>query len=896
MTVQVLPSNCALGYLEHVQAITTINLDEGRRGDVRIQLTSPKQKTSLLLPYRNRDSHMEGFHKWPFMTVHNWGETPTGDWKLNIETRMHDQSYHQKKIVTKVSLTYLQLVFYGTLETPTSVASIPTECHTNCAGKCAKAGAMFCDMCKDFRLASSMECVESCPVGTYINYHMCRDCPEFCAECTDSQTCIRCEKGAVKLDSDTCAESCPDLTYLSDDLSCQNCHHSCLSCNGSSEYNCIDCPGQFTRKNGSCQLLHMCSEGEYFDDRALECRFCHKSCAVCSGKEHDQCTACFPGNVLANGSCQKIVKDCPPGQYYNDIYQNCVSCPNGCTDCNDDITCSSCEEGHFLVSQRVGESHEETKLCMEKCSHGFYGDTDNSKCQPCPSYCDTCISPDDCTSCTLNLTQPVNGQCPQPCHDQQYYDFDSKQCQSCMDNCQNCKNRDQCLQCAAEYFLMTNGTCVTSCPVHTVADRESHICQETMCHSSCLTCYGPAADQCISCVAGMVLHDNSCQQDCPEHTFFNGISCSYCHSMCLTCAGPTEGNCLTCPEGTILNHYHCVPSCPLGSFISNGECLACPANCMNCSSAVKCDVCKEAHMMMVNTHTCVSNCPIGYMIMQKNCLPCPTHCDQCSAMTQCDRCSDGYILNAADGSCLLPPCPDHCLSCTSRDKCDVCKNGYLLMDNDHSCVAQCPKSYMEVSKVCYSCPLHCEVCSVTTDCETCEEGYPYYEPNRSCLQDCPLGYYQHNQLRLACSECKFPCSTCVGPKATDCTDCARGYRMDLQMGKCGQCCNADKRENHPCCDCDTDDVKCIWIESFKRESEQEDRKNKKFGLGFTLTVVGLIVLIAVVGGSVLGGIKCYQAWEAQRKYHQVPKEPLEIVDFDSGSEAEVYSKLAVEHH
>lgn len=72
-----------VNYLEHVQAF--ISLKASRRGDTVIFLTSPLGTRSLLLSKRPLDSDdTNGFHKWPFMTTHKWGEKTRGTWKLEI--------------------------------------------------------------------------------------------------------------------------------------------------------------------------------------------------------------------------------------------------------------------------------------------------------------------------------------------------------------------------------------------------------------------------------------------------------------------------------------------------------------------------------------------------------------------------------------------------------------------------------------------------------------------------------------------------------------------------------------------------------------------------------------------------------------------------------------------
>ena len=70
-------------YLEHIHA--KITLKYSRRGDVQITLTSPMGTRCTLLPPRPRDNNNSGFHQWPFLSVHQWGEDPRGDWTLTVE-------------------------------------------------------------------------------------------------------------------------------------------------------------------------------------------------------------------------------------------------------------------------------------------------------------------------------------------------------------------------------------------------------------------------------------------------------------------------------------------------------------------------------------------------------------------------------------------------------------------------------------------------------------------------------------------------------------------------------------------------------------------------------------------------------------------------------------------
>ena len=100
-------------YLEHVQA--KISLTFKPRGNLRITLVSPAgTPTNLLLP-RVRDMEESSFNNWPFLSVHFWGEHPSGTWKLYI------QNEGSRATRWPGTLLNWNLVFYGTLERPLSL-------------------------------------------------------------------------------------------------------------------------------------------------------------------------------------------------------------------------------------------------------------------------------------------------------------------------------------------------------------------------------------------------------------------------------------------------------------------------------------------------------------------------------------------------------------------------------------------------------------------------------------------------------------------------------------------------------------------------------------------------------------------------------------------------------
>jgi len=97
---QHLKANGCRGYidrLEHVQV--HMDLEHNRRGDLSLTLTSPHGTSSQILSPRSNDDSSEGIRDWTFMTVHNWGEDPTGEWTLEVEDTGKDKQDNRGVLV-----------------------------------------------------------------------------------------------------------------------------------------------------------------------------------------------------------------------------------------------------------------------------------------------------------------------------------------------------------------------------------------------------------------------------------------------------------------------------------------------------------------------------------------------------------------------------------------------------------------------------------------------------------------------------------------------------------------------------------------------------------------------------------------------------------------------------
>nr|XP_057901867.1 neuroendocrine convertase 1 [Doryrhamphus excisus] len=99
----------AIGSLEHVQVEASIEYT--RRGDLHITLTSPAGTTTVLLAERERDTSSNGFRNWDFMSVHTWGEDPSGTWTIKI-TDTSGRMENEGRILN------WKLILHGTSEKP----------------------------------------------------------------------------------------------------------------------------------------------------------------------------------------------------------------------------------------------------------------------------------------------------------------------------------------------------------------------------------------------------------------------------------------------------------------------------------------------------------------------------------------------------------------------------------------------------------------------------------------------------------------------------------------------------------------------------------------------------------------------------------------------------------
>ncbi|EWC45187.1 hypothetical protein DRE_06075 [Drechslerella stenobrocha 248] len=81
--------NANVERLEHVTL--TMDLSHTRRGDIDVDLISPKGIRSKVAVQRPKDESTDGYKEWTFMSVKHWGEDGIGKWTIIVKDTVHPQ-------------------------------------------------------------------------------------------------------------------------------------------------------------------------------------------------------------------------------------------------------------------------------------------------------------------------------------------------------------------------------------------------------------------------------------------------------------------------------------------------------------------------------------------------------------------------------------------------------------------------------------------------------------------------------------------------------------------------------------------------------------------------------------------------------------------------------------
>ncbi|KZS05709.1 Amontillado [Daphnia magna] len=213
--------------LEHVQVL--LSLSATNRGDIEIYLSSPSGTRSTLLQRRPLDNSRNGFHSWPFMSIHFWGESPFGAWTIEVQNEGRFPA----------TLNGWTLIAYGTKDPPGIESPSPKIVSAPLQSSASKLVLKDDHPEKSHSLSSQVnaeknreaELPQALPLKTTSNFDV-----------------AVCEAGFYMWEG-KCMAVCPNASYPINHTGfngflngiCAPCHYSCLYCSGPSDSQCTSC-------------------------------------------------------------------------------------------------------------------------------------------------------------------------------------------------------------------------------------------------------------------------------------------------------------------------------------------------------------------------------------------------------------------------------------------------------------------------------------------------------------------------------------------------------------------------------------------------------------------------------------------------------------------------------
>ena len=632
----------------------------------------------------------------------------------------------------------------------------------------------------------------------------CKPCDPTCKTCSSSSatSCLSCEYGAELKPTGDCKCTKQNSYMVLNTGACMPCHYSCATCTDGTANGCI---GSFCRvpsvnpagpyfssPNGNNIGTCTCGDGYSIDPLTGACVKCYPTCKKCSNTLSIGCTECYPGMIAQDvPTITAQICTCPSGQSFDLSLQICTSCGGDCLTCfgTGANQCTSCFSGADLLFDNT---------C--RCQKGFQLDRVQAKCVQqtisCHVTCLTCTGTgrNECSSCKTNaiLTNEFicaciegftmitsTGNCV-PC---------SKRCKTCLPN-----NPNKCSSCASTSLVpLFLDTSLTTC-----------------------FCAGAAT---------------------PEGTQFVDplfTSCTSCNPICRTCELTTSTS--ACSSCRVSAYYDStdvnVPcKCPIRHTLSTttGACIppvVCPVYCNECKiTPTRCDdgKCKTFSSVSSTSGQCI--CEIGFSMLNKWCTVCSPGCGTCTtSAAQCTTCLNtmDYTLtpsgtcdcssvqkfkDSLDGKCKI--CHFTCSSCINGESttCKSCPNGGSVQTDSlgNSYCLQPANTHWNGATSYISCNNQCTSCSgvSSSECTSCKSVVGSWtallQSTQICL--CPLNMYMDTATGT-CSSCHTSCRKCVGPSATQCTECdataiqltgvgscvcAAGKQLDAVNGICYSC-------------------------------------------------------------------------------------------------------------
>ena len=688
-----------------------------------------------------------------------------------------------------------------------------------------------CTGCLSCSSDNCCKCFE-CVVGYFITADgLCtKDCVANCLQCNTPTECKDCKVG-YDLTEDgrclTCPDGCVDCIKFCSSNVC-GAFTSCNTGNNCIE-NCYSC---------STTQCTACKSGWYMDTATKLCKkTCPSNCRTCSGGSPNSCLTCNAGFYLSTltypNTCEACETSCLTCTYLSltatscsicragffrrqitsvPVNWDCIDCKTGCYKCTSENDCSQCIARWYLSGNDCLRCEYGCKICTNDVTctiadPGFYIKTDGRVAR-CHKSCATCDSDLICNTCLIGFF---------------FYECASNNClcRDCENNCASCVSSSECMLCRVGWYLNVGNTC-------------------SACDPLCYTC--EQAGKCLTCRWGYYLEENKQCQKC-------GTGCQHCVNIekCILCLPGywpdefgcqlCEPNCAFCYTGTECH------TCKLGWYLdADNHCQQCESRCIRCTLTQGCLVCK-----------------VGFYPVNGVCTPCGSNCAFCVSQTECTICNNGYYLKP-DNTCSI--CQNGCINCCDEYTCMKARPGWWLdyfpgiyssgagksrgtqdqgrgdgggyaavkckykcggCNNGNDCLA-CEKGTYLSSNNCLDCTAPCSACSSSTLCSQCSGPF-YVDEGRciACQPNCNLctktqctqpkgGFYVNPDSPTTVLPCVYPCSSCVGNKASDCLTC---------RGGCGKVLGSEVPVNSKvnritCSACDSRCLSCVTSDTCSR--------------------------------------------------------------------------------
>lgn len=149
-----------------------------------------------------------------------------------------------------------------------------------------------------FLSANGRNCLEVCPLKQFEdpsdpNLLKCSNCLQFCDKCTEAAKCLVCSPGyMLSLSKASCEQTCPIGSYRNGSV-CLGCGSNCAECLTGTTCERCNQGWHINRDTSTCLICELSQS--FFVSENLYCDKCHLSCLTCNGPEHSQCLTCRPG-------------------------------------------------------------------------------------------------------------------------------------------------------------------------------------------------------------------------------------------------------------------------------------------------------------------------------------------------------------------------------------------------------------------------------------------------------------------------------------------------------------------------------------------------------------------------------------------------------------------------